>query len=60
MQTRVTDSLTGIWGTVCDIGPFDAGGAAVLHCSNTYFAGSSSVMTRFTLIGTYEILNDPR
>jgi len=38
----------------------ETGNAVGLHCSNTYFAGSSEAIARYTLIGTYELLQAPR
>jgi hypothetical protein len=55
-----TKRLEGIWATVCPLSPVASSGAAALHCSNTYLAGSSEAMARYTLIGTYEILHAPR
>jgi hypothetical protein len=60
---RHADRLEGIWATTCALPPsLSAPGAsfAGLHCSNTYFAGTTSVVTRFTLLGSYEVMNDPR
>jgi len=56
---RVATRLEGIWATICAL-PLSATSGAGLHCSNTYFAGTTSVLTRMTLLGSYEILNDPR
>jgi hypothetical protein len=55
--------MEAIWATTCglSLSPAAPGTAgAGLHCSNTYFAGTTSVMTRFILLGSYEVLNDPR
>jgi hypothetical protein len=57
---RHADRLEGIWATVCALPPSPVEAAAGFHCSNTYFAGNASVVTRFTLLGSYENLNDPR
>jgi len=60
---RYTDRMEGIWATVCALPPSPAPprpAPAGFHCSNTYFCGTASVVTRFTLLGTYEVLNDPR
>jgi len=57
---RVATRLEGIWATICALPPMPATTAATLHCSNTYFAGTTSVATRVTLLGSYEIMNDPR
>jgi hypothetical protein len=59
---RHANRLEAIWATVCALPPPSPPGAApsAFHCSNTYFAGTASVVTRFTLLGSYEILNDPR
>jgi hypothetical protein len=57
---RVADRLQAVWATVCDL-PLQPGAErGALHCSNTYFAGTTSVITRFTLLGSYEVMNDPR
>jgi len=59
-----TTRLETIWATVCPLPPLAAGESrrsrAALHCSNTYLAGSSETMVRYTLLGTYEILHGPR
>jgi hypothetical protein len=60
---RYANRLEGIWATVCALPPLPAprgSSRAGLHCSNTYFAGTTSVVTRFTLLGSYEVMNDPR
>jgi hypothetical protein len=58
---RRADRLEAIWATVCALPPSPGPApAAGFHCSNTYFAGTTSVVTRFTLLGSYEVLNDPR
>jgi hypothetical protein len=58
---RHADRLEAIWATVCGLRLLSPPAArSAFHCSNTYFAGTTSVVTRFTLLGSYEILNDPR
>jgi hypothetical protein len=57
---RVATRLEGIWATICALPPMPAAATAGFHCSNTYFAGTSSVATRVTLLGSYEVMNDPR
>ncbi|HET6462419.1 MAG TPA: hypothetical protein VFH33_01355 [Candidatus Krumholzibacteria bacterium] len=57
---RYAGRLEGIWAFVCPLARALPAAAAGLHCSNTYFAGTTSVVTRFTLLGSYEVMNDPR
>lgn len=58
---RYAKRLEGIWAFVCPVArAASPAAAAALHCSNTYFAGTTSVVTRYTLLGSYEVLNDPR
>ena len=57
---RYADRLEAIWAFVCPISAPSPASARALHCSNTYFAGTTSVITRFILLGSYEVMNDPR
>ncbi len=57
---RYAGRIEGIWAFVCPLAATQPVAGAALHCSNTYFAGTTSVVTRYTLLSTYEVLNDPR
>jgi len=52
--------LDAIWATICPLFTSTPGARArnTVHCSNTYFAGAAGVVTRYTLLNSYETLTD--
>ncbi len=57
LEPNPAGRLESIWATICAVPPAPLSNRDVaVHCSNTYFAGRSGVVTRFTLFGSYERL----
>lgn len=52
--------LDAIWATICPLSASPPGARATdaVHCSNTYFAGAGGIVTRYTLLSSYEIETD--
>jgi hypothetical protein len=52
--------MDAIWATICPLSASPPGARApdAVHCSNTYFAGAGGVVTRYTLLSSYEMQTD--